>query len=120
DSNWKNIEPVEQVLPESAFSYGCTQVRICSRDYSYVYLNCLSTTNSFEFPLLENSQQSNLSLGRQVTDLVQEYRPAISRFKASHSPLHCTCERSFLVSKQFGSDQRRRNGGAIYANKSTA
>src|SRR6266436_5004231 len=120
DSNRENIEAVEQILSEGAFRHCYTQVRVCSREYSYVHLNCLTATNSFEFPFLENSQQSNLGLGREVTHLVQEYRSTIGRFKASHSPLHGTGERSFLVSKQFGSDQRRRNGGAIYPNKSAA
>src|SRR5258707_7944353 len=120
DLNREDIEPVEQVLPEGAFSYGCTQVRVCSRDYSHVYRNCLTAPNSFEFSLLENSQQSNLGLGRQVTYFVQKYRSAISRFKASYSPLHAAGERSFLVPKQFGSDQRGRDGGTIYANKSPA
>src|SRR4029077_6260070 len=71
DLNREDIEPVEQVLPEGAFSYSCTQVRVCSRDYSHVYRNCLTAPNSLEFALLENSQQSNLGLGREVTYFVR-------------------------------------------------
>src|SRR2546421_6908970 len=51
DLNRENIEPVEQVLSEGAFSHRYSQVGVCSRDYSYVYGNCLTATNSFEFPL---------------------------------------------------------------------
>src|SRR5258708_9445640 len=54
-SNRENIEAVKQVLSEGAFSHGCTQVRICSGEYSYVHRNCSTSTNSFEFPLLQNS-----------------------------------------------------------------
>src|SRR5206468_12116237 len=48
--NRENIEPVEQVLSEGAFRHRYTQVRVCGREYSYVHLNCLTATNSFEFP----------------------------------------------------------------------
>src|SRR5258705_4522019 len=54
-SNRENTEAVEQILSEGAFSHGCTQVHICSREDSYIHRNCLTSTDSFEFPFLQNS-----------------------------------------------------------------
>src|SRR5216117_2484843 len=64
--------------------------------------------------LLLTEAQGNLSLHGNLTDVVQENRPAVSRFKASHTPLQCPGEGTFLTPKQLGGDQRRRNGRTIH------
>ena len=45
--------------------------------------------------------------------LVQENGAAMGRFKPSQPSLQRPGERAFLVPEQFGSDQRRRNRGAV-------
>src|SRR5271170_5341339 len=52
-----------------------------------------------------------------VAYFVQEDSPAIGRLEATQTPLCRTSECSLLVAEEFGSDQRWRNGGAIYSNK---
>src|SRR5713101_815678 len=52
-ANRENIQTVEQILTERAFSYGCTQVPIRSGKYSHVHRNRLAATHALEFPLLQ-------------------------------------------------------------------
>jgi hypothetical protein len=54
--------------------------------------------------LLEHPQQGKLRFHWKLTDLVQEDRSAICRFKAARAPLQSAGECAFLVSEQFGRD----------------
>ena len=77
----------------------------------------MAASDTFKFPLLEHSQQSNLGLGRQIPNLVKEDRPPIGQLKPSQAPLQRTGECVFLVSEQFGGDERRGDRRAVYANQ---
>lgn len=67
--------------------------------------------------ILQDSQESDLGLGRQVPDLVKEDRPAIGQLKPSQSPLERAGERALLVSEQLRGNERRRNRCAVYGDK---
>jgi hypothetical protein len=65
-----------------------------------VHGNRLAASDSLKFVFLQHAQQSNLSLGGKVADLVQEDRTAARCFEASQAPLHGSSERALLVTEQ--------------------
>src|SRR4030095_13231187 len=83
NANRKNIQAVKQVsakllllnhLPQIAIG-GCNQACIGSQG--------ARDSPPFELPFLEHAQQLGLKLERDVADLIQKYRSAISQLKAA-------------------------------------
>ncbi len=113
----ENVQPVEKVLTEPAIRYRLLQVAVSRGQYPYINRYRLNAPNALNFPLLEDSEKCNLSLGREIADLVEENRSSVSRLKTSHALLYRSGEGAFFVSEQLGGNQRRRNCCAIHANK---
>src|SRR6202171_2611643 len=82
--------------------------------------NDAATPHSFKLALLEHSKQCNLSFRGKLADFIEKNRARVRQLKTTLSALQGTGEGSFLVAKQFRGDERRRNRGAIHANKSLA
>src|SRR5689334_21062891 len=87
------------------------------RYHSHVDLNRPTISDALDFAFLQHPQQRDLDFCRQVADFVQENCPAIGRFKTPEPALRRACEGALLVTKELGSDQRGRDGGAIHADK---
>jgi len=73
------------------------------------------TAHPLEFVFLQHPQERDLRFRREFADLVQEERPAVSRFKPPQTPLQCTSEGSFFVPEKLGRNQRLGNRGAVHA-----
>src|SRR5882762_1101157 len=101
-SKREHVEAVEQILTEGAFSHGCTQVPIRCRENAYVNRNCLAPSHSFEFTVLENSQQGNLCLWRKFAHFIEEQGSAVGRFKASQTPLKGSGEGASFMAEELG------------------
>ena len=93
----KCVQSVEKVLSDCASLDGTSQIAVCRRHHSYIYLERCSAPDAFEFPLLEHSQQGNLRLHGKLADLVEKDRTAARCFKAARAPLQSAGERAFLV-----------------------
>ncbi len=68
---------------------------------------------SFEFLLLQNTQQFRLKFQRDVADFVQKKRALIRQFKAPHFLSDCASERSLFMTEQLALQKPQRNRGAI-------
>jgi hypothetical protein len=73
-----------------------------------------AATDPLELALLQHAQQHDLSLGRQLADLVEENRAAVGQLEATQAPLESSGERTLLVAEQLRRDERRRNRGTIH------
>jgi len=60
-----------------------------------------SSADTLKFVFLQNTQQSDLSLEGKLTDFIEEDRASFCKFEPAQASLHCTCERTFLMSEQF-------------------
>src|SRR2546423_1539337 len=80
----------------------------------------MTAADALDLPFLQYAQQCDLRLGRQLADFVEEDRPAIGCLEPSEAALQRAGERAFLVSKQLGRDERRRNRGEVHANERSA
>src|SRR6266478_9954158 len=99
--NWKNVEPVKKVTSEHACSDSRLQVTIGSSNHANIRSDRSSSTDTFEFMFLQNTQESDLGLGWELADFVEEDRAAFSQFKAPYASLSCPREGAFLMAEQF-------------------
>src|SRR5207245_4785837 len=65
-------------------------------------------------------EHGDLGFRRQLADLVEEDRSAVSCLETPDPPLHRAGEGSFLVAEQLGCNERGRDGGAIHADECPA
>ena len=68
----------------------------------------LAAADPLELPLLQDAQQLDLRLERQLADLVEEQRPAVRQLEPPLAPLHGAGEGALLVTEQLALDQPRR------------
>src|SRR5580700_11359501 len=112
----KDVEPVVKIRPEFSRSDRRPQIAVGGRQHADVDGDGMRSSYAFEFALLQYTQKRDLGFRRDIADLVQKDGSAVCPFKATQMPLSRSSEGAFLVSKQFGSDQRRWNRGAVYPN----
>src|ERR1019366_8437940 len=74
-------------------------------DYARIHFDRLRAADSLERPLLQKTQQLGLNHRRQVTDLVEQNRSALSRFKASGLVLYRPGKRTAHVPEQLAFQQ---------------
>src|SRR5580658_658884 len=115
--NRKDVEPVVKIRPELSRSDRRPQIAIGGRQHTDVDRDGMRPSYAFEFALLQHAQKRDLSLRRDIADLIQKDGPAVRPFKAAQMPLKGSGEGASLVSKQFGGDQGRWNRGAVYPNE---
>ena len=85
--DWKNIKSVEEILTERAGIDRRLQVAVRCDQHAYVDGERLTAPDAFKLSLLQHAKQGDLRLDGKVANLIQEYRAAIRRFKASNAPL---------------------------------
>jgi hypothetical protein len=75
--------------------------------------------DTLKLVLLQNTKQSNLSLGWKFPDFVQEERTPICQVKPAQALLSRARKGALLMAEQLRSDQVARDGGAIHTNECT-
>src|SRR4029077_13608032 len=113
----KNVEPIEQIVPKPSVGHSLGQITIRCGDDANIDSDLLSPSHALEFPLLEHSQQSYLSVGRQFAHLVKEDRSPVRQLEATESPLDRPGEGAFLVTEELRGNQIAWNGGAVQGDK---
>ena len=101
DLDGKHLKPIEEIAPKRLIDHGSTQVAISRSNHPNIGADGLSSTDTLEFPLLENAQKSTLHFRRKLADLVEEDRPSFGELKSAEPPLQSTCKCSLLMAKQF-------------------
>src|SRR5215813_4308599 len=109
----EDIQPVVEIAAESARPHVIGQIPIGRRHDPHVYAHGLAAAQPFELALLQDAQQHYLHLGRQLSDLVQKERAAVSLLEPPFATRHGAGESAALVTEQFRSQQGVRNGGAV-------
>src|SRR5215469_1207769 len=113
--NWKDIQPVEEILAKGSGRDGGLEVTIGCGDHANIYLDRMIAPHPLEFPVLQHPQERDLRFHWEFADLIQEERPAVSRLKPPQASLQCAGECSLFVPEEFGRDQRLRNRRAVDA-----
>ena len=80
-------------------------------------MNRRAPADSLEHALLQDSEQRDLGLHRQLAHFVEEDRPAVRELETAEAPLCRAGERAFFVAEQLRRDQLARDGGAVDAHE---
>src|SRR5713226_5017036 len=80
--NRKDIELVKEVTPEYACSDSSLQIAVSSSDHPNIRSDRPSSTDTLEFMFLQNTQESDLCLGRKLSDFIEEDRASFGQLKA--------------------------------------
>jgi hypothetical protein len=81
--------------------------------HPHVGLDRLAGAHAQQRAFLQKAQQAGLRIERQVADLVEKHRAAVSRFEMADAPRICAGEGAALVPEQFGLHQIQRQRPAI-------
>src|SRR6185295_4035918 len=98
--NRENIQAVKQVTAERPGADSGLQVTVRGGDHANVGVDAASATNPLKLMLLQNAQESNLGLGLQLSDFVQEERTAICQFKPARALLSRARKGALLMAEQ--------------------
>ena len=101
DKNRDDIETVEQILPESALFDGRFQVDIRRGDDADVGLACSAVADTFVLAVLDESEELRLEGQGEISDFVQEQRPAVADGRPAGVVPDRPRERAFDMSEQF-------------------
>ena len=80
--NRKNVQPVKQVAPERPRSDGSLQVAVRGGNYPNIRPDGSSRADTLKLALLQDPQESDLGLGRKLSDLVEEDCAPFGQLKA--------------------------------------
>src|SRR6202047_1117714 len=111
------VQPVVEVRAKCPACNGGLQIAIRCRYYADIDLNGLRATDALAFALLQHPQECNLSVQRQLPDLVEENISSVRQFKSTEAALHRPGERALFVAKEFGRNQRWGKSCAVHAHE---
>ena len=74
----KNVEPIKEIAPKGARIDGRLQVTVGGGNDANIRPDGSSSTDTFEFMFLQNTQESDLGLSRNLSDFIEEDRPSFS------------------------------------------
>src|SRR5260370_34438619 len=80
--NREDVETVKEVPPEDARDDGSLQIAVRSSNHPNIGLDGSSSTDTLEFVFLQNTQQSDLRLGRKLANFIEEDRASFVQFEA--------------------------------------
>jgi hypothetical protein len=83
----KDIKSIEEILTERPGIDRRSQIAVRCGQHSHVNGKRLAAADAFKLSLLQHAKQGDLRLDGKIANLIQEYRAAIRRFKASNAPL---------------------------------
>src|SRR6266478_764368 len=81
--NRKNAEAVKQVATKVSSSDGRLQIAVGSSDHADIRLDGPSSADALKFMFLEDTQKSDLGLGRELSDFIEKNRASFRQFKAA-------------------------------------
>jgi hypothetical protein len=79
----EDIEPVEQIRPESSVFDHLREIAMCCRDQADIGSYCLCAAQPLELVFLEDTEEFGLHFLRNVADLIKEKGASVGEFEAA-------------------------------------
>src|SRR5260370_12759030 len=111
------VQPVIEILSESAFSNLSVQGDVRSRNNPYIDGQCAFGSQDLHPAFFQCPEKLCLRWKGKVDDLVEEQSPTLSQFEMPLLSPVSPRERALLVAEQFRLDQRFGNGAAVQGHK---
>ncbi len=116
----EHVQPIEQVLTESARADGGVKIAMSRGDDPHVAAHRPVAAHAFEGAFLEHAQELHLHLQRHIADFVEEQGAPFGELETPLPGRECARESAFLVPEQFAFQQVRGNGAAIHRHERVA
>src|SRR6266403_3964564 len=87
--DWKNVEPVVKIIAKGAVRDCRLKIAIRRRDDADISAQDFRAAYAFKLAFLQNAQQCDLRLHRQISYLIEENRAGFSQFESTEPPLNC-------------------------------
>jgi hypothetical protein len=109
----ENIQTIVQVAPKLLTVHHSLEVPVRSGDEAYVYAMGTTTSKTFEFLFLQNTQELRLQGEWHVADFIKKESPFVSQFEAANSLCDCARKSSPFMAKELTLEQIEWNGGTV-------
>ncbi len=110
----EDVEPVEEIRAEPTGPHRLGEVAVRGGDDAHVEFDRARAAHALDFSLLEDAQQLDLQVQRQVADLVEEDGAPVGELEPPDLARHGARERAFLVPKQLAFHQARGNRSTVH------
>src|SRR5437867_5907800 len=115
---WKDIQAVKQILPESSFLDLLAQIAVRGGNDPHIHLDDSLSTEPLDLSLLNHAQKIRLHGERKLADFVQEDRAAIPFLEQSLLLGDSAGESASFIAKQLTLQQAFTERSAIHRNES--
>jgi hypothetical protein len=113
----QDVEPVVEILAESAVGYGLWQPHVGSRDYADIDVDRLAAADTHDLTFLQEAQQVALQIDGHIADLIEKERAACRVFDLSSGSRASPGERALFIAEQFRGDEVGRNRGTVHCDE---
>ena len=107
--NGDDIQAIEKILAEFAFTHELPQIHVCSRDDTNINLNFIHSAQVHEPAVLQHPQNLGLRFQPHRSDFVEEQRSAMGDLEESLLRRNGAGECTFNMAEQSGFQQIRRH-----------
>ena len=113
DVDGKDVQAVEEILPELSLLHRLQEVPVRGRDEAHVHRDGLESAHPLEALVLDRLEELCLHLPRDLADLVQKERSLVRQLESPRLRRDGAGEGPFLVAEEFAFDEILRDGGAV-------
>ena len=113
DRDGENIEPVEQVFPESALPDLFLQIPVGGRNDPHIDLDGFGAAQPLKLAVLDDPEQLGLKIHRHLADLVEKQGAVVGKFEAPHLPGIGAGERPLFPAEELTFDEVSRQRRAV-------
>src|SRR5437879_137596 len=107
----ENIEAVEEILAKFTFCDGVLEILVGRCNQADIHLDRLITAKPFEFALLQDAEEFDLCLGRQIADLIEKKGTAVGHFKPAFLSRRRSGKSTLFVTEKLRFNKRFGQGG---------
>lgn len=115
--NLDHVQPVIEIVAEGALLHHGRQVLVGGRHHADVHLDLLAAAHTLELPFLQNAQQLDLQVRRQLGDFVQKKRAAVGLLKTAPAHGHRAGERPLFMAEKLALEHAGVQGHAVHGHK---
>src|SRR5690606_19246882 len=112
-------EAIPQVFTKPLLANHGGQVAVRCGDDSHIDLHWHAAADTFDLPILDDAEKTNLSVQRELANLIQEKCAPVGPFKPPMSRFVRAGEATALVPEQLGVNQFGGNGSAVDSQERT-
>src|SRR5690554_1601559 len=112
-----HIQPVKEIFPKASLAHLFFKIAVCRGDHAHVDRDLALTPDGPHGALLKRSEQFHLKLARELSNLIEEERPAIRRAEEPLFELMCSRERPALMPKKLTLHQAPWERAAVHRDK---